>query len=477
MMSTTVEAKTRESVLTEQAIEEFESRFRGALIRPGDDGYEQARAVWNGMIDKKPALIACCTGVADVIEAVNLARTHGLLVSVRGGGHNVAGSAVNDGGLVIDLSPMKGIQVDPERRIARAQGGVTWGELDRETQVFGLAAPGGVVSTTGIAGLTLGGGVGWLRRKYGMSIDNLLAVDIVTADGRLLKASETENRELFWGIRGGGGNFGVVTSFEYRLHPVGPEVMLAAVMYPLEIAREVVTAWRDFMDSAPEEVSSQAVFWSVPAVPGFPEETHGRPVIVLAATHCGPAAEGERVLQPLRELGTPLIDLSGPAPYTQVQQLYDPFFPEGELSYYWKSLDLNRLDEEVIEAVIAAAWSRPSPLTLIPIWHHGGAMSRVGPEATAYGDRSAPFLLSIDTTWADPADTDENIRWTRRLWQEMHRFSSGGLYLNFPGLGEEGEALVRAAYGPETYARLVALKTEYDPANLFRLNQNIKPGA
>jgi FAD/FMN-containing dehydrogenase len=463
-------------MLSTRAIAEFSARLGGRTIGPDDDGYDAARRVWNGMVDRYPGLIVRCHGAADVIEAVNFSRERSLLLAVRGGGHNVAGSAVCDGGLVIDLSPMKEIVVDPiGARTVRAQGGVTWGELDRETQAFGLATPGGVVSTTGIGGLTLGGGLGWLRRKYGLSCDNLVSVDIVTADGSLLTASASENPELFWGVRGGGGNFGVVTSFEFQLHPVGPEVMFAGVLYPLERARKVVRFWREFIRSAPDEVSSQAVFWTVPAVAAFPQKAHGAPVVALVATHCGSVAEGQRLLQPLRELGEPLIDLSGPAPFVQVQQLYDPFFPAGVLNSYWKSLELNRFDDEVIEAVVAAAASRPSPHTMIPIWHHGGAMSRRAAHETAYGDRGAEFLLSIDSTWDDPLENTTNIRWTRELWKDMHRFSSGSLYLNFGGFGEEGDALVRAAYGHETYERLVALKNKFDPGNLFRVNHNIRP--
>ncbi|MFP8957999.1 FAD-binding protein [Natrialbaceae archaeon A-CW3] len=463
------------TLLADATVEAFVEDFVGDVIRPDDNGYDEARAVWNGMIDKYPALIARCTGVADVIDAVNFVQEHDLLVAVRGGGHNVAGTAVCNGGLVIDVSAMTGIHVDLDAQTVRTEAGATWAQLDRETQAFGLATPGGVVSTTGIAGLTLGGGLGWLRRKYGLSIDNLVSADIVTADGEFLTVSDHENSDLFWAIRGGGGNFGVVTSFEYQLHPVGPEVMFVGALYPLETARHVLREWRNFMNTAPEEVSSQAVVWSVPAIPDFPEEAHGEPIVAIVATHCGAATEGQRVLQPLRELDEPLIDLSGPAPYTEIQQLYDPFLPAGEFHYYWKSIELANLKEEVIDAVIAAAEARPSPHTMMPIWHNGGAMHRVGATETAYGARSTPYLLSIDSTWEDPSATEENIEWTRELWRDMHQFSGGGLYLNFPGLGEEGEELVRAAHGDEIHERLVALKDEYDPKNLFRLNQNITP--
>ncbi len=463
-----------EIALDETLVTDFKSRLQGQLLCPGDPGYDEARQVWNGMIDKRPALIARCIGTADIIDAINFARTHRLLVAVRGGGHNVAGNAVCDGGLVIDLSLMRGVHVDPKARTARVQGGATWGDVDRETQVFALATPGGQVSTTGVAGFTLGGGMGNMRRKYGLSIDNLLSVDIVTADGQILTASPTENPDLFWGVRGGGGNFGVVTSFEFRLHPVGPMVMLGAPMYPEEQAGEILRSWREFMAAAPDELSSMAAIWAVPPAPHLPPEIHGKPVVLLAGVYAGPVEEGERVVQPLRELGTPLADLSGPMPYTVLQRAFDPFFPKGELLYYVKSLNLDHFSDEAIEVLLSHAAQRPSPLTLVLIWHQGGAISRVGAEETAFGRRDAPFMLSIDSAWTDPRDTEKNISWSRALWSAMRPFSTGGLYLNFPGLGEEKEVLVRAAYGPN-YDRLVALKNKYDPTNLFRMNQNIAP--
>lgn len=462
-----------ETMLPSDVLAEFRSTMAGAVLTAADAHYDEARQIWNGMIDKRPALIARCQGVADVIEAVNFARTHDLIIAVRGGGHNVAGTALCDGGLVIDLSQMNAVWVDPEARTVRAQGGATWADVDRETQVFGLATPGGNVAATGIAGLTLGGGYGHLRRKHGMTIDNVLSVDIVTADGECLRASEQENVDLFWGLRGGGGNFGIVTSFEYRLHPVGPIVMLCGVMHPVENARDVLRAWRDFMESAPEEFSASAIFWNIPVADGFPPEVQGKPILLLAGVYCGDVEEGERLVQPLRELDTPLLDLSGPTPWTVVQSAFDPLLPDGELRY-WKSLFLNNLDDEVIDACIDRAIHRPHPKSLVAIWHHGGAMSRVGAEETAYGDRSAPYLLSIDTAWLDPADNESNIAWTRQLWQDMQPFSPGGIYINFPGLMEEGEQLLRDTFGAN-YERLVALKNRYDPTNMFRLNYNIKP--
>ena len=460
--------------LAGRAVQRLAGRFGGALLQPGDAGYDAARRVWNGLIDRRPALIARCTSIEDVRQAVAFAREHELDIAVRGGGHNVAGHAVCDDGLVIDLSPMRGIHVDPEKQRARAEGGTTWADLDAATEPFGLATPGGVVSTTGIAGLTLGGGIGWLRRKYGLSCDNLLAADVVTADGGLVRAGETENADLLWGLRGGGGNFGIVTAFEYRLHAVGPTVAFAGTMYPAEEAAALLPRWRDFMDAAPDEISSHALFWTVPAGAAFPPALHGRAVVIVVALYSGDWQTGERHLKPLRTLGTPLLDMSRPRPYVEVQTLFDAFFPPGWF-YYWKSLRLARLDADVIDAVIGHAAARPSPHTLIPIWHHGGAMARPAPEATAFGDRSASFLLSLDTTWTDPRATDENIAWTRAAWHDLQRFSTGGLYLNFPGMGEDNESLVRGAYGTN-YDRLARLKQTYDPDNVFHCNQNIVPG-
>jgi FAD/FMN-containing dehydrogenase len=460
--------------IDEPAIQAFRERLRGALVRAGDAEYDAARRVWNGLIDRRPALIARCTGVADTIEAVNFAREHDLLLAVRGGGHNVAGLGVCEGGLVLDLSPMKGIRVDPAARTARAQAGVTWGDLDRETQVFGLATPGGVVSTTGIAGLTLSGGYSWQRRAHGMSIDNLLSVDLVTADGRFLRASETENPELFWALCGGGGNFGVATAFEYRLHPLGPEVMFLACLYPLEHLRAVMTAWRDFVATAPDEATVDTLVWSIPAHPAFPEALHGHPVIGVGGMYAGAAEEGERLFRPLRALATPLLDMSGIMPFTAVQGAFDPFFPPHALRYYWKSAYLDSMSDEVVDAFARCAHDRTSPRTLLSLRHLQGAIGRVPAGATAFGDRSAPFLLSIDTTWEDAAEDAEHIAWTRAVWSDMQRFSRGAMYFNFPGFLEEGDRLLRDSYGAN-YERLVELKNAYDPMNLFRMNQNVRP--
>jgi FAD/FMN-containing dehydrogenase len=452
----------------------FRDSLRGPLLMSGDEGYEEARSVWNGMIDRRPALIARCTGTADVLQAVRFASDNGLLVSVHGGGHNAAGFAVIDDGLMIDLSLMKGVYVDPQARTARTEGGVTWGDLDHETQPFGLAAPGGLISTTGIAGLTLGGGFGWLRRKYGLSCDNLIAADVVTADGQLHRTSETENADLFWALRGGGGNFGVVTSFEFSLHPVGPMVMAAILFYPFEAVRQVFGGWRDFVATAPDEISTNAFIWSIPPTEDWPVEMHWQPFVGVSAMYVGSVEEGQQALQPLRELAEPLADASQPMPYTFLQQMFDPFFPAGELQYYWKSLNLDGLDENAIETIITHAETRPSPMNLIDLWAMGGAVGRVGADDSAFGDRSFPFSLVLNSCWRDPADNKANIAWTRALWHDMQRFSPGSTYLNFPGLGEEGEAIVKQSYGAN-YERLSAIKQKYDPDNLFRLNQNIKP--
>lgn len=460
--------------LTESAISDFKAGFRGDILKPEDAHYDEVRQIWNGMHDKRPALIARCTGLADVIAAVNFARSNRLLVAVRGGGHNVGGTASCDGGIMIDLSLMRAVSVDPKARTANVQGGATWADVDRETQVFGLAAPGGVVSTTGVAGLTLGGGLGWLRRKHGLTIDNLLSVEMVTADGQFVHASETENAELFWGIRGGGGNFGIVTSFEFRLHPVGPTVMFCAVWYPAEDAKKLLGAWRQFMETAPEELSSSAFFWSVPAIADIPAELHNRRALILGAVYSGSAEEGEQIVAPLRKLGTPLLDMSGAVPWTGVQAAFDPFFPKGKRQYYFKSRYLSNLNDETIDALLPDAVHPPVPSILIVLWHYGGAMARVAGDTTAFMGRNAPFLFSVDAIWDDPAVTDEVLAYSRRYLAEMEPYSPGGLYVNFAGLGEEGEKLVRAAYGTH-YDRLVALKNKYDPTNLFRLNQNIKP--
>jgi FAD/FMN-containing dehydrogenase len=464
---------TAEAALDEEALQGLGQQTRGDVLTLGDAGYDDARSIWNGLIDRKPAVIVQCTGAADVVDAVNFAREQNLLLSIKGGGHNVAGNAVNDGGLVVDLTQMRGVHVDPSTQTVRAQGGATWGDTDRESQLFGLAVPGGVVSTTGIAGLTLHGGVGHLRRKYGLSLDNLLSVDIVTADGQLRRASADENEDLFWAVRGAGSNFGVVTSFEFQAHPVGPMVMVGAVFYPQEAWETVLPAWRDYMSSAPDELSSIALFWNVPPHEPFPPEHQNKAALIVAGVYSGSVEDGEPVVQPLRELAEPLVDASGPWPWLGLQSGFDAFFPKGQ-HYYWKSRALAELSNAAIEEISGFGTRRPTPITDLVIWHHGGAMSRVGETDTAYGGRDTPFLVTGEASSADPAQTDGAIAWSRELWAAMEKHSNGGMYLNFPGLGEEKEALVKAGYGVN-YDRLTELKAKYDPENLFRMNLNITP--
>ena len=460
--------------LDQATVQMFAASLRGKLIRAVDPDYDAARAVWNGMIDRRPVLIARCVGTDDVVKAVEFARRHGLLVAVRGGGHNVAGSAVCDGGLVIDLSPMKEIHIDPARRTVRAQAGLTWGELDRATQAHGLATPGGLVSETGIAGLTLGGGTGWLRNKYGLSCDNLVSVEMVTADGQIRTVNANEHADLFWAIRGGGGNFGVVTWFEYRLHPVGPEVALCFVLYPIAKAWEALRFFDRYAAVAPDEVSLISVIGTVPHTEVFPVAIHGERFVLFGGCYIGPVDEGLRVLQPLRTWSTPLIDFSDVMKYVDVQTLWDADYPAGKRRYYWKSIYVNNLGDGVIDSVLSAAAECPSHHSNIDIWHMGGAVGRIGASESAFGRRDLPYMIGIEANWEASGEDAPNIAWTRALWTDLHRFSSGAVYLNFPGFGEEGDALVRAGYG-ENYERLAAIKCTYDPTNLFRMNQNIRP--
>jgi FAD/FMN-containing dehydrogenase len=460
--------------LDRPTVEMFASSLRGKLIRAGDPDYDSARAVWNGMIDRRPALIARCAGTDDVVRVVKFARTHDLLVAVRGGGHNVAGNAVCDGGLVIDLSPMKEIQIDPARRTVRAQAGLTWGELDRATQECGLATSGGLVSDTGIAGLTLCGGVGWLRNKHGLSCDNLIGVEMVTADGQVRTANANEHLDLFWAVRGGGGNFGVVTWFEYRLHPVGPEVALCFVFYPIAEAWEALRFFDRYAAVAPDEVSLISAIATVPHTEAFPVAIQGERFVLFGGCYIGPVDEGLRVLQPLRAWSTPLIDFSGVTKYVDAQTLWDADYPAGKRRYYWKSIYVNDLRDGVIDSVLSAAAECPSHHSNIDILHMGGAVGRIGATESAFGRRDLPYLIGIEANWDAPDEDAPNIAWARALWADLHRFSSGAVYLNFPGFGEEGDALVRASYGGN-YERLAMLKRTYDPANLFRMNQNILP--
>ena len=403
------------SALAEPAVQEFAASLRGSVLRPGETGFDAARKVWNGMIDRSPALIARCAGAADVISAVNLARDRNLLLAVRGGGHSAAGSGISEGGLTIDLSPMKGIRIDPARRTARAEPGLTWAEFDRETQAFGLATTGGVVSTTGISGLTLGGGIGWLSRAHGLSCDNLLSVDIVTADGQLRTASADENADLFWAVRGGGGNFGVVTSFEFRLHQVGPAFLGGLLIWPRTMARDVLRLHRDFTQRAPENASAYAALGTSP---------DGVPVVVWIAFYHGPIADGEALFQPLRSFGPPVADLIQPMSYVALQQMLDPLNPPGN-RVYWKSSILKSIDDDVLDAIIDNSAAMPSPLSSAILEFYGGATNRVGVDETAYPLRDATYALNAISVWTDPAQDEPNIQWSRGLWEAMQPFSPG----------------------------------------------------
>jgi FAD/FMN-containing dehydrogenase len=452
------------------AIAALQAQVRGQVVSPGDVQYETARRIWNGMIDRCPAAIVRCRGAADVAAALRWANGHGLPVSVRCGGHNVSGIALCEG-LVIDLSLMNDVRVDPDHRRVRASGGATLGDIDHETQVFNLAVPVGVVSRTGIGGLALHGGMGFLTRKFGLSCDNLVGADVVTADGQVLVVNERAHPDLLWALRGGGGNFGVVTSFEFQAHPVGPEVSMAIVFYPIDAAAQVISAFRDFMSSASDEVSAIAVLWSAGHGEPFPPEAQGQPVAAIVACFAGGVEAGDVALGPLRHIATPIVDLSGPFPYRAAQQLFDPEYPNGR-RYYWKSIYIDHLDDEVIRKLVVQASRRPSPLSSIDVWALGGAFGRVNPSATAFGRRNAPFLIGVEGNWDDPTADQANVAWARSVYDDMRSFSSGGVYLNFPGLGEEGEALVRDSYAGN-YARLQSIKAKYDPNNLFRSTFNI----
>jgi FAD/FMN-containing dehydrogenase len=449
--------------------------LRGDVITPEHPGYDAARRVWNGMIDRRPALIARCADADDVASAVRFAIEHDLPLAVRGGGHNVAGTAVCDDGLVVDLSPMRAVRVDDSKRTVHVQGGATWADVDRVTAPLGLATTGGVVSETGVTGLALSGGVSHQRRRDGMTIDNLVSAEVVLASGERVRASADENGDLYWALRGGGGNFGVATALELRLHELGPEVFTLNVAYPLEQADRVLKGWRDAVADAPDELTTAGLVWALPDVDVLPEELRGRPYVGLAGMWAGDPEEGERATKPLRELTAPLIDLSAPAQYAEFQRSLDPFFPAGR-RYYWKALYLDGLADAAIETTVDFSERRPSNDTLVIIRHCGGAMSRVGAEETAFGDRSSEWMLSIDSTWHEPAADEENIAYTREFWDAAAAFSNGQTYFNFPGLLEDGEAEVRSSYG-SNHARLARIKAAYDPENSFRLNQNIEPEA
>ena len=461
----------QETTVPGEAVEALRGRLRGPLLTAGEAGYDEARAVWNGMYDRRPALVARCAGAADVQAAVRFASERGLVLSVRGGGHNIAGSAVADGGLLVDLSLMRTVLVFPEARTARVEPGCLLSDVDRETQAFGLATPLGINSTTGVAGLTLGGGFGWTSRRLGLTIDNLLSADVVTADGELLRASATENPNLFWAIRGGGGNFGVVTSFEFRLHPLGPELLAGLIVHPLAAAPDVLRFYRDFAERAPDELACWFVLRKAPPLPFLAPEWHGKEIVVLAVCYTGPIADGELALEPLRAFGKPLADVVSPHPYTGWQTALDPLLTPGQRNY-WKSHDFRHAEDGLLDVLLDFAGRIPDPQTEIAFAQLGGAIARVPNDATAYSHRDALWTLNVHGRWSDPAKDSECIGWARELFNAAAPFSTGGVYVNF--LTQEEGARVQAAYG-SNYDRLLELKSRYDPNNLFRVNVNIRP--
>jgi FAD/FMN-containing dehydrogenase len=463
------------AALSDGALDELRAAIRGRVLTPSDPGYEEIRPAFNAMHQGRPAVVVGCGGTADVVEAVNFARERELPVAVRGGGHSIAGLSSIDEGMLIDLGAMNGVLVDAERRLVHVQGGAVLGDVDRETQAFGLVAPSGVVSDTGVAGLTLGGGYGWLRRKYGLACDGLVEAQVVGADGEVRTASADSDPELFWTIRGGGGNFGIVTSFTFRLRELGPEVAFAAVMYPIEEVADVLGRWRDYVEQAPNEVTSVCVTLTFPANPEMPAVVHDRPVAIVGGVYAGEVEEGMRVMQPLRELGSVLFDMSGPTPFVGVQSGFDGLFPRNRLRAYWKALHLKGLDDEAIDVFAGWALDRPAPQTLVNMFHMGGAIADAGPDDTAFPERSAPYLVSIDGQWTDAGDDADNVAWVRSVFKSFEPFGTGSVYLNFTGRADEPpSAGVDSAFGP-SLQRLAEAKKTYDPDNFFNRNHNIPP--
>jgi FAD/FMN-containing dehydrogenase len=455
-------------------IDGFRSQLRGGLCLPGEPGYDESRTIWNAMIDRRPAAIARAAGAADVIQTIRFAGKHRLLLAVRGGGHNIAGNAVCEGGLMLDLSRMKSVRVDPSTSTARVEPGATLGDLDRETQAFALATPTGINSTTGVAGLTLGGGFGWLSRKHGLTVDNLLSADVVTARGELLHASEKENADLFWAIRGGGGNFGVVTSFEFRLHPVGPEVLSGLIVHPFSKAKELLQGYRKAVAAAPEELSCWVVLRKAPPLPFLPEEVHGTEVVVFALCYAGDMEKGRKAVAPIQALGRPIADVVGPNPFAGWQTAFDPLLQPGARNY-WKSHDFLELGDGAIDLLVEFAGRLPGPECEIFIGHLGGAVNRVAATATAYPHRDINFVMNVHTRWREASQDKPCIGWAREFFDKMTPHATGGVYVNFMP-EDEAQRVKAGAYGAN-FERLAKLKAKYDPDNLFRLNQNIRPGA
>ncbi|MCK1463133.1 FAD-binding oxidoreductase [Bradyrhizobium sp. 2] len=459
--------------LGSETLDALRQTLRGNLCLAQEAGYDEARTIWNAMIDRHPGAVVRCRGTADIIRAVRFAREHGLLLAVRGGGHNIAGNAVCEGGLLIDLSPMRSVRIDPARRTARVEPGATLGEFDKEAQAFGLATPLGINSTTGVAGLTLGGGFGWLSRKFGLAADNLTSTDVVTAEGEFVQASATENSDLFWALRGGGGNFGVVSSFEFRLHPVGPMVMSGLIVHPLTRARELLAGYRQIASKAPDELTVWVVLRQAPPLPFLPAEIHGKEILVFAVCYAGEEADGQRALEPLRALGEPIADVIGMQPFAAWQTAFDPLLTPGAYNY-WKSHNFLELSDGLLDSLVSYAAKLPTAECEIFIGQLGGATSRVALDATAFPHRDANFVMNVHTRWREPADERRSIEWARQLFAETAPHATGGVYVNF--MPEDEIDRVSSAYGAN-YARLAALKAKYDPGNLFRLNQNVQPAA
>ena len=459
------------ATITQDTIATLRSKLRGTVALPGEDGYEQARRIWNAMIDRRPGLVVRCLGAADVINAVTLARNEKLLVAIRSGGHNIAGNAVCDGGLLIDLSQMKSVHVDPASRTARVEPGATLADFDKEAQAFALATPLGINSTTGVAGLTLGGGFGWTTRKFGLTVDNLISAEVVTADARLVRASDKENQDLFWALRGGGGNFGVVTSFEFKLHPLGPEVLSGLVVHPFDKAGELLPEFRRIANEAPDELTTWIVMRKAPPLPFLPTEWHGKEVLIFAACYSGDIKEGEKAMKGLRALGKPIVDVISPHPFTGWQAAFDPLLTPGARNY-WKSHDFSDLSDAAIKVTIDAVGTLPAPECEVFIAHVGGAMARVAPNATAWPNRNAHFIMNVHTRWRDPGQDAACVAWARRLFDAAAPFASGSVYVSF--MPDDEQDRVEKAYGGN-YRRLAEIKRAYDPDNLFRMNQNIRP--
>jgi len=457
--------------ISSDTVAALRSKLRGTVALPGEDGYEAARSIWNAMIDRRPGLAVRCLGAADVVNAVKLARDQRLLVSVRSGGHNIAGNAVCDGGLLIDLSLMKSVRVDPASRTARVEPGATLADFDKEAQGFALATPLGINSTTGVAGLTLGGGFGWTTRKFGLTVDNLISADVVTADAKLLRASDKENQDLFWALRGGGGNFGIVTSFEFKLHPLGPEVLSGLIVHPLERARELLPEFRRIANEAPDELTTWVVMRKAPPLPFLPTEWHGKEVLIFAACYSGDLKEGEKAIKALRALGKPIVDVISPHPFAGWQAAFDPLLTPGARNY-WKSHDFTDLPDAAIKVILDAVRTLPSPECEVFIAHVGGAMARVPANATAWPNRDAHFIMNVHTRWRDKAQDGACVTWTRQLFESVAPFASGSVYVNF--MPDDEKERVEKAYG-SNYRRLAEIKRRYDPGNLFRMNQNIQP--